>query len=55
MIPNSAFALPRRSSSARLRAAQRADISIEFRATGSLAGYGVHSSNTITMSESSAV
>ena len=53
-MPNSALALPRRSNSARERAAQRSDSSIDAAASSRVAGYGVHSSNTITMSESSA-
>ena len=36
---------------ARERAAQRSDSSIEVRATSCSAGYGVHSSKIITMSE----
>ena len=35
--------------------AQRRDISMDFSAYSCVAGYGVHSSSTITMSESSAV
>ena len=52
-MPKSALALPRRSNSARERAAQRSDSSIDSPASAWAAGYGVHSSNTITMSESS--
>ncbi len=54
-MPNSAFGLPRSRNASRLRRAQRIDSSIDCRASDSVAGYGGHSSNTITMSESSAV
>ena len=50
-MPNRAASLP--SCARLLRSAQRRLSSIDLRATGSVAGYGVHSSNTITMSESS--
>ena len=53
-MPNSAFALPRASNASRERRAQRSDSSIDCAASSRVAGYGVHSSNTIAMSESSA-
>ena len=52
-MPNSAFALPPVSNSLRERRAQRSDNCIESAASSRVAGCGVHSSNTITTSESS--
>ena len=53
-IPNRAFGLARASNSLRERRAQRSDSSIEAAASSRVAGYGVHSSNTMAISESSA-
>src|SRR3546814_4880563 len=51
-MPKSAFGLS--ACCVLQRAAQRADSSIELRACCSVAGYGVHSSNCMMMSEPSA-
>ncbi len=50
-MPNSAASLLKASCASRERCAQRRLSSIERRATSSVAGYGVHSSKIITMSE----
>src|SRR3546814_6967982 len=52
-MPNNALGFFRSSKARRERAAQRSDNSIESLATFSVAGYGVHSSKIIAMSESS--
>ena len=52
-MPNSALRFSSASKPRRERKAQRRLSSIEARATGSVAGYGVHSSKIIAMSESS--
>src|SRR3546814_6057470 len=54
-MPNNALGFFRSSKARRERAAQRSDSSIESLATFSVAGYGVHSSKIIAMSESSVV
>jgi len=52
-IPKIAFGLPSLSNSVRERRAQRSESSIEAAASSRVAGYAVHSSNTIVTSASS--
>ena len=52
-MPKSAFGLPPSSNASRERRAQRRESSIDCAVSSRVAGCGVHSSNTITTSESS--